>query len=242
MHIFLTPTDYNITTCPLNENNDVLVCMTRTRSYLLQVSRVFADVTYSHGGFVCKSIDVISQEKTTVDLDAQDYLGVLDTLYSNQSDIGIHLFEMVTAALITGPGRDDAAIWLPLIQQLFYSIPYGSLDAIRNEYSYQISLAQYSIQLFTIFSAILLIWGLALLVTSAQNRIPEFSAFPDLDLISKIPAGTNGRDLYDISAELSKTKPFGIVRTFDEIRVYAQEGDCRINERTETFELGLMIH
>ena len=166
---------------------------------------------------------------------------MLDVLYGNQSEIGLHLFEMVESALLTGDGRDEAAIWLPLTQQLFYATPYGQLNTSHNEDSYHVSLAQHSIQLFTIFSAIILISCFALLGTSSQNRTPEFSAFPDLDLISKIPAATPRRDLYDISAKLSKTDPLGIVREFDGVKVYAQPGYDRImnmeSTDTETYEL-----
>ena len=126
-----------------------------------------------------------------------------------------------------------------MTQQLFYVASYDQLNASRNKYSYHISLAQNSIQLFTIFNA------LSDLFTSAQKRFPEFFAFSDLDLISKIPVDINDRDLYDISAQLCKTKSFGIIRTFDEVRVYAQEEDQRINESSEnreTFELGLIMN
>ena len=187
-----------------------------------------------------EKIDILSGESPVI-VDAQGYLIVLDYLDGGQNTTSDLLYMAFDNSQLDQrfPIRltplENALMLLPLSQEVYHDIadlPF--LNATVRKEAYRISLAQNSIQIFTTGSSIVLIWCLILLANSSFSRTPEVSAFPDLDLASKIPSERHGDGFCEISARLSKLKTREIARAITDVRVYIEEGDRNSEELRRT--------
>ena len=203
-------------------------CSNPQRMWLLQVSRKRSDITYWLKDFSVKQIDSLPGENAAINVDAQEYLTVLETLDGGQGTIPGLIYmaldnSMVDDGFISRVNPlENNLLLLPLTQQLYYSERPFVNGTVRKE-TYRVSLAQDAIQIFTAGSTAVLVWCLIALGISSYNRMPEVSAFPDLDLVTQVLDGKDENALCDVSARLMKTKPRDLARAISEVRVYVQE-------------------
>jgi hypothetical protein len=213
----------------------------RFTTVLIRLSKRYADITYSLGNNSLVRIENIS-EKLDQDIEADFYLSVLNALLSS----GEHIDKQATQTTIANfagwtmsspryPGKLEHKIWdvllLPLVQGQAFLYSHSDHQDIMASFckeSYKIVLSQPSLQIFTAFSVIILVWCLVLLAVSGISRRPEVSSFPELDLVSKIPV-YNEDGFCGVCSRISEApvrdigKEIGDTRIFCEVGSQAQE-------------------
>lgn len=198
----------------------------------MQVELHYADITYEiihpRPNPVLIENEVIGPSVT---IDPMGYLLMFDLLfptYPNPSDGSfINWVFLKGAHTLTNPDGGIEMLTLPLVQQqgnAWATYPSSAIVKARFRQSqYKLIVGQSSVQIFTTFTVIILLWCVVLLSLSCFNRVPEVSIFPELDLASKIPVPTGDKGLCGTAARLVKKKGREIVRELHGVMVQVVE-------------------
>lgn len=151
-----------------------------------------------------------------IKIDAHDYISILDNLYPNRVHGGVDsvacgLFSAAYVIIKDFLQAYTGVILLPIVQQQqFYPksrIPRLNVSCATQ--SYKITVAHRSMQIYIVFTGIILLWCLARLTPSIWIRTPEMTGIAELDIIEKIDVnqGETLKVISQISDEIWSSSP-----------------------------------
>lgn len=240
----------------MDNNGNGQWTVAQAMSFRFRVERHYADITYSlSDGSTPVQVKNLVTHGEEVEMNPFSYLRVLDVLYPEYSKTGptegtLQDYLSITTVLALDSinsmvERGLQIVLLPLTQlQYFYSKNEEPiLNASFSRSGYRLTVALSSIKVFTLLCIIIVAWCIGLLAISSFGHRPEVSAFPELDLISKIPVTSdNGSTTGALEAlgELPNSKSRDIACVLSKIRVCRMEQDYRreiIGDTTRNVEV-----
>lgn len=208
----------------------------------------WGDITYSILDMGFERVDNISPEHVDIVVGAQDYLTIFDTLYKDHPGDILRYFRFTTANILLGGWLNDfekyfhEVILLPLTQQILLTdrqtLPQN-ITATLGKRAYRLSLSDNSIELFTAFTGIVLLYSLCLLAASIFSRTPDSSDFPELDFMGKVSTNNQNNESYDIAARWSKIRWFDLDKELGTVKIQFEKSNYGyINDNNvESYEL-----
>ena len=154
----------------------------------LRIELRYTDITYEILKPAPNPIQIENEIKgTEVALDGAGYLTVFDVLfpkYKHPNDGSLIVWLLLKGAhTLYNPDGGIEMLLLPLVQQqgnalLVSNDNQDNLTARFSKSVYKIVPGESSVQIFTVFTLIILVWCLALLAMACYSRVPEVSVFP----------------------------------------------------------------
>jgi len=197
----------------------------------MQVELRHADITYELLKPSPNPVQIENEVRgPSVAIDPEGYLSIFDFLfptypYPNDKSFIYWVFQK-GADTLTKPDGGIEMLTLPLAQQQgngFARSGQVIANARFRQSTYKIIVGQSEVQIFTVFTIIIVFWCIFLLSISCFDRVPEVSVFPELDLASKIPVPPEDKGLCGTAARLVKKKPRDIVKELHGVMVQVVE-------------------
>jgi len=183
------------------------------RAAHIQVEQRYADFTYRLDSKSAPiSIENEIEDHSPVEVDAEGYLSVFDTIYpapfnhTGEDSLGCYL--LIGAETLLKQKYGLEVHLLPIIvQQTLAKQDEAPLPnaSFRNQ-SYRVTATTGATEIFTCTTIAILLWCLILMVMSKVGRIPEVSAYTEIDMLGKLPIqdvrGTQGCGVSGIQSRI----------------------------------------
>lgn len=158
------------------------------------MERRYADFTFDlRSGWIPVEKENESQTREIIALNASEYMKAFDMLYPSflspyEDTIACNLVVTTADVFNQSPILAIEMMTFPWVQQqaLATSSNDSVLNATFSELGYKIVVAQSSMQIFIVLGIIILSWCWVVLASSGFTHSPEVSAFPELDLVSRM--------------------------------------------------------
>ena len=217
--------------------------MQYTASGELHVELRYADITYEILQPAPNPIQIENEiNEAEVALDPAGYLTIFDTLfpkykYPNNGSLNVWTLLKASQTLTTPEGGIEMLLF-PLVQQQGNpALAIQPMVTARwSKPRYRIVPGQNSVETFSLFTLVIIVWCLSLLGVSSYARVPEVSLFPELDILSKV--SPEDKRLYDVVYTLVRKKPRDIAQVLNGVRVQVKEWENLLTQKTESIELG----
>lgn len=191
-------------------------CQTIGVKFTVRVLRRRADIIYYMPSGAFNRIEKVYNDETVETVNPEDYLSVLDVLYppygseewtSIQNWLLFYTTRQVSKHSEV-PGKMIEIYLLPFIIQQ-WSFPSASeyqVNATFCKERNKILVSLGSMQVFSVFGSVILIWSLTLLAVSSRRRRPEVSSFPDMDLMSSISVDQGRENISELARQMREIK------------------------------------